>query len=461
MKYSLRNRLTLSYILISMVCVFLISIIASISLESLFRSYVKVNQGEKNQNIVNLISQQYKAGTGWNKDVIQDVGINALENGMIVSVSDTKGNLIWDATKYNSGMCEQMMVNMAHNMSSRYPNWKGEFTTVNYAMKDGDREFGSVTIGYYGPFYFNKVDMAFINAVNTVSAGVGLVALILAFILGYFMSKRISTPVSRVINTAEMIARGYYDDRSNEISDIMEISQLTGAINNLAESLEQQEKLRKRLTADVAHELRTPLATLQSHIEAMLDGIWEPDEKRLKSVHEEITRLSRLVGDMEKLTRYESANRVLNKSEFDGLELVKSIMSNFDKECRDKGIETEIFGEPVKVYADRDKLTQMVVNLVSNAIKFTGKDGTIRVSVGSEQNNAVISVTDTGIGISAEDQPHIFERFYRADASRSRLTGGAGIGLTIVKSIVDAHQGSISVESRLGKGTKFTIVLPT
>lgn len=460
MKYSLRNRLTLSYILIAMVCVLLISIIASISLENLFRSYVKVNQGEKNQNIVNLISQQYKASTGWNKEVIQDIGINALENGMIVSVSDNKGNLIWDATQYNNGMCEQMMTNMAHNMSSRYPNWKGEFTTADYTMKNGDKELGNVTIGYYGPFYFNKVDIAFINAVNTVSAGVGVVSLILAFILGYFMSKRISTPVSRVINTAEMISKGYYDDRSNEISDIREISQLTGAINNLAESLEQQEKLRKRLTADVAHELRTPLATLQSHIEAMLDGIWEPDEKRLKSVHEEITRLSRLVGDMEKLTRYESENRVLNKSEFDGLELVKSIMSNFEKECRDKGIETEICGEPVKVYADRDKLTQVVVNLVSNAVKFNGKDGIIRVSVGSEQNNAVISVTDTGIGISAEDQPHIFERFYRADASRSRLTGGAGIGLTIVKSIVDAHHGSISVESELGKGTKFTIVLP-
>lgn len=460
MKYSLRNRLTLSYILIAMVCVFLISIIASISLESLFRSYVKMNQGEKNQNIVDLISQQYKASTGWNKEVIQDIGINALENGMIVSVADDKENLIWDATLYNSGMCEQMMNNMAHSMTSRYPNWKGEFTTARYSMNNGDKELGSVTIGYYGPFYFNKVDMAFINAVNTVSAGVGLISLILAFILGNFMSKRISTPVSRVINTAEMISKGYYDDRSNEISDIREISQLTGAINNLAESLEQQEKLRKRLTADVAHELRTPLATLQSHIEAMLDGIWEPDEKRLKSVHEEITRLSRLVGDMEKLTRYESENRVLNKSEFDGLELVKGIMSNFEKECRDKGIETEVSGEPVKIYADRDKLIQVVVNLVSNAVKFTGKDGIIRVSVGSEHNNVVLSVADTGIGISAQDQPHIFERFYRADASRSRLTGGAGIGLTIVRSIVEAHHGSISVESELGKGTRFTIVLP-
>lgn len=460
MKYSLRNRLTLSYIVIAMVCVLLISVIANLSLESLFRTYVKVNQEEKNRNIVSLISQQYREGTGWEQKVIQDIGINALENGMIISVADRSGSVIWDATQYNNGMCEQMMTNMTHNMSSRYPNWKGELTTADYPVMSGDAKVGSVDIGYYGPFYFNEVDLAFINAVNTVSAGVGLVSLILALIFGYIMSKSISTPVSRVINTAEMIAKGYYDDRSNEISEIKEISQLTVAINNLAESLEKQEKLRKRLTADVAHELRTPLATLQGHIEAMLDGIWEPDAKRLKSVHEEITRLSRLVGDMEKLTKYESENLLLNKSEFDVLELIKSILSNFEKECRDKGLEIELEGEPAKVFADRDKISQVIINLMSNAVKFTGKDGSIRFSVASDKDNAIISVTDTGTGIAPEDQPHIFERFYRADSSRSRLTGGAGIGLTIVKSIVHAHRGSISLESEPGKGTKFTVSLP-
>ncbi|HWR61645.1 MAG TPA: HAMP domain-containing sensor histidine kinase [Clostridia bacterium] len=460
MKHSLRNRLTLSYIVIAMVCVLLISVIASISLENLFRTYVKVNQEEKNRNIVSLISQQYREGAGWEQKVIQDIGINALENGMIISIADGSGSVIWDATRYNNGMCEQMMTNITHNMSSRYPNWKGKFTTVYYPVMSGDAKVGSVSIGYYGPFYFNEVDLAFINAVNTVSAGVGLVSLILALIFGYIMSKSISTPISRVINTAEMIAKGYYDDRSNEISEIKEISQLTVAINNLAESLEKQEKLRKRLTADVAHELRTPLATLQGHIEAMLDGIWEPDAKRLKSVHEEITRLSRLVGDMEKLTKYESENLLLNKSEFDVLELIKSILSNFEKECRDKGLDIELEGGPVRIFADRDKISQVIINLMSNAVKFTGKDGSIRFAVASDKDNASISVTDTGTGIAPGDQPHIFERFYRADSSRSRLTGGAGIGLTIVKSIVHAHKGSISLESEPGKGTKFTVSLP-
>lgn len=460
MKHSLRNRLTMSYIIIAMICVLLISIIASISLESLFRTYVKGNQEKKNQNIVNLISQQYHADKGWNREFVEDVGINALEGGMIVSVTDADGSVIWDATQYNNGMCQEMMSHITINMSSRYPNWKGKFTTADYDVMNGDIKVGSVKIGYYGPFYFNEVDLAFINTVNTVSAGVGLVALILALIFGYIMAKSISTPISRVINTAEMISKGCYNDRSNEISDIKEIAQLNGTINELAENLEKQEKLRKQLTADVAHELRTPLATLQSHVEAMIDGIWAPDTNRLKSVHEEIMRLKRLVGDMEKLTRFESENMLLNKSEFDVVQLISGIIANSEREYSEKGISVELSGEAAPIFADRDKVSQVIINLISNAVKFTDRGGSIRLTVAGSPENVTISVADTGTGIAPEHLPLIFERFYRADASRSRLTGGAGIGLTIVKAIVEAHKGTIKVQSELGKGTRFVIILP-
>ncbi|HWQ30041.1 MAG TPA: HAMP domain-containing sensor histidine kinase [Negativicutes bacterium] len=460
MKHSLRNRLTMSYIIIAMICVLLISVIASVSLESLFRAYVKGNQEKKNQNIVDLISQQYQGDKGWNKEFVQDIGVNALEGGMIVSVTDADGSVVWDATQYNNGMCEEMMSHITINMSSRYPNWKGIFTTADYAVMSGDTKVGSVRVGYYGPFYFNEVDLAFINTVNTISAGVGLVALLLALMFGYIMAKSISTPISRVINTAQMISKGCYNDRSNEISDIKEIAQLNGTINDLAENLEKQEKLRKRLTADVAHELRTPLATLQSHVEAMIDGIWAPDANRLKSVHEEIMRLERLVGDMEKLTRFEGENMVLNKSEFDAVQLIRGIMDNSEREYSDRGIIAELSGEPTEIFADRDKLSQVIINLITNAVKFTDRGGSIRVSVTGSHENVNIAVADTGKGIAPEHLPFIFERFYRADASRSRLTGGAGIGLTIVKTIVEAHKGTIKVDSELGKGTRFEVTLP-
>ncbi|HYF84210.1 MAG TPA: ATP-binding protein [Clostridia bacterium] len=460
MKYSLRNRLSLSYIVIAMICVMLISIIANISLESQFREYVKNNQEKRNENIVSLINQQYHEGEGWNQEVIQDIGINALEDGMIISVIDTEGSMIWDATEYNNGMCEQMIIHMSSNMSSRYPNWKGKLTTNTYPVRGDTKEAGSVEIAYYGPFYFTDADLAFINALNIVFIAVGGLSLVLSLAFGYIMARSISTPISRVINTAEMISRGCYDDRSSEISNIKEIAQLTGSVNNLAETLEKQEKLRKRLTADVAHELRTPLATLQSHIEAMIDGIWEAEPKRLKSVHEEIMRLGRMVGDLEKLTRFESERMTLEKTEFDISELIRSIMVNFEKEYSDKNIKVSLEIKSINVSADRDKISQVIINLMANALKFTGVGGHIRLTIWDDADNAMVSISDTGIGIAAEDLRHIFERFYRADASRSRHTGGSGIGLTIAKAIITAHKGTIAAESEIGKGTRFVVTIP-
>ncbi len=460
MKYSLRNRLSLSYIVIAMICILLIGIIANLSLESQFRAYVKNNLNKESKNITGLISQQYNEAGGWNRDVIQDVGINALENGMIISVSDKQGKTVWDATQYNNGMCEQMLMHMSINMTSRYPNWKGVLTTTAYPVVSGTKEIGSVRIGYYGPFYFTDADLVFINTLNIVFAVVGFLSLVLALMFGYIMARRISMPISRVISTAEMISRGSYDNRSNEVSNIKEIAQLTGTINNLAETLGKQEKLRKRLTADVAHELRTPLAALQSQIEAMIDGIWEVDSKRLNSLHEDITRLGRMVGDLEKLTRFENECMVLKKSEFDISGLLGSILINFEKDCKDKRIEVTIEDKTVMIFADRDKISQVLINLMSNAVKYTGEGGYIHWRIDADADKAVISVKDTGIGIAPHDRQYIFERFYRADSSRSRLTGGSGIGLTIAKAIVDAHKGSINVESEIGKGSRFVIVIP-
>jgi signal transduction histidine kinase len=135
-------------------------------------------------------------------------------------------------------------------------------------------------------------------------------------------------------------------------------------------------------------------------------------------------------------------------------------MVNFEKEYANKNIGVSANGKPVRISADRDKISQVIINLISNAVKFTDAGGDISIDVEDDGDNAVISISDTGIGISEEDLPHIFERFYRADASRSRLTGGSGIGLTIAKAIIDAHKGTIVVESRIGEGTVFTIKLP-
>jgi len=460
MKFSLRTKLSLSFVSVVLFSVLLISVVTNLLLDKHFKDYIIENLERKNREIVTQVSQQYNAGGVWNTKAIENICINALKQGMIIKVVDSSEKVIWDARNHDNAQCEQMLEHMERNMSSRYRNWEGSYEENIYPVTNKLSEVGKVIIGYYGPYYYNDSDLEFINTINRLLVMVGVFSLLLSFLLGSVMARRISMPVSRVINTARMISKGYFDDRVTEPSDTKEIAQLTETINNLAETLENQEALRKRLTADVAHELRTPLATLQSHMEAMIDGIWEPDAERLKSCHEEIMRIKRLVGDLEKLAKYESENLVLTKTSFDISELIRHIIRNYETDFAHKGIDIEFIGEKETVTADKDKISQAIINLLSNALKYTQQGGFVQIVVKGTEEVTEIIVRDTGIGITPEDLPHIFERFYRADKSRNRLTGGAGIGLTITKAIIDAHKGKIQVNSTVNEGTEFIISLP-
>ena len=460
MKYSLRTKLSLSYVSVALVCVFLISVFTNIFLEKHFKDYVIKNQERKNKEVVSLVSQQYQPDNNWDVDVIENIGINALEQGLIIRLTDSSGKAVWDATVHNNGLCQQMIAHMAHNMSSRYPNWKGGYVENKYPVTYNLSEVGTVEVGYYGPYYFNDNDLAFINTLNNLLLIVGIFSLFLSLLIGTLMAKRLTKPISRVISTAQMISKGYFGDRSMVQSNTKEISQLTETVNDLAETLEKQEVLRKRLTADVAHELRTPLATLQSHMEAMIDGIWKLDVERLTSCHEEILRIKRMVGDLEKLAKYEGENLIINKESFDISELIQHLIQNFEMDFLNKRIDLKFYGEQEIILADKDKFSQVLVNLLSNALKYTPEGGTVEVEVKGAEDIIEIKIKDSGNGIPPEDLPYIFERFYRADKSRNRLTGGAGIGLTIVKAIVEAHKGKIEVQSKIYEGTEFIVSIP-
>ncbi len=460
-KYKLRTRLSLAYIFLALFLVALISILSNVFLEKHFQDYIIKQQATKNMDIASLISQQYNdADNSWRKTVVENIGINALEQGLIVKVKDKPGNIIWDATVHNSGLCNQMITHMSQNMASRYPRFAGGYKVNSYPLKHGAKLVGNVEIGYYGPFYYNDNDLAFINALNKILGMAATFSLLLALLLGALTAKRFSAPISSAVEAARDISRGHYNHRITDISNTTEIDELTSTVNDLAEGLGKQEKLRRRLTANVAHELRTPLATLQSHMEAMIDGIWEPDSSRLKSCHEEIMRLNRLVGDLENLARYESEDPVIRRENFDLSELTRHIIKNYEAEFANKDIVLDFQGGVSPVHADRDKISQVIVNLLSNALKYTAAGGSVIITVAHDQAQAILKIRDRGIGISSEDLEHIFERLYRVDKSRSRESGGSGIGLAIVKAIIDAHGGRISVSSIINKGTEFTITLP-
>lgn len=459
MMNSLRTKLSLSYAAAAVIIVLLINILTNVFVVKHFKEYVNENQQLRNKEIVATLASQYKGNGKWNLDSIGSIGESYLVNGIIIKVLDAKGNILWDAKEHNNGMCQKIIEHMAANASGA-DTGAAQYSAVPYPLYSSLNKVGMVEIGPYLPDYLNEHDKAFIEAFNRVLIGVGIFSLLFALLLGTIMSRRLSSPISRIIAAAGSISKGFYNERIAQSENITEIIELTSTINNLAESLEKQEALRKRLTGDVAHELRTPLATLQSHMEAMIDGIWPADAERLRSCHEEIVRIGKLVGDLEKLTKYENEKLLLEKSGFDVGELAKRLIQNFESQFLSKGIRLEFIENQALVYADRDKISQVLVNLFSNALKFTSEGGRVAVRVSKEQGFARLIVEDNGSGIPQEDLPYIFERFYRADKSRNRLTGGSGIGLTISRAIVNAHGGSIEVESTQGRGTKFTVILP-
>ncbi len=460
MRHSLRTKLTLSCIFYSLFIVFIVSIFTNIFLEKYFQTYIKNQQEHRNNEIVALINQQYTGDNTWEKAVIEDIGMRALENGNILRVKDSSGNIIWDAMLHNSGLCVDMLSRIADNMESRYPNFQGGYVEEQFIISQGLVEIGLVEIGYYGPFYFNEGDLEFISSFNKALIVISLISLFFSLTIGFYISKRLSYPISNTVSAAKLIAKGFYGYRIAEKSNTTEIKQLTSTINNLAESLEKQDKIRKRMSSDITHELRTPIATLQSHLEAMIDGIWTADTQRLKNCHEEVMRIGRLIGSINNLASYEEENFLLKKKSFDLAELVLSIVRNFESDYNNKDVKLKFTGEKQIIYADRDKMSQVIVNLLSNALKYSYKGSFVEIILSDLNNNILIVVKDTGTGIPPEDLPYIFERFYRVDISRNRLTGGSGIGLSIVKSIIEAHNGSISVQSKMGLGTHFIITLP-
>lgn len=461
MRYSLKSKLSFSYAVMSLLLVALISFCINVLLQNQFKNYIIKQQEQKNKEFVSLVEHQYQtSGLLWNINIIENIGVNALEQGIILKIKDSGERTVWDATVHNNGLCVQMLTNMANNMQRHYPNFKGGYEQTNYPMTAGGLRIGTVEIGYYGPYYYNDNDIAFLNTINEVLIAVGFLSLLMAVLLGTFMAKRVSEPISKSIKAAGEIAKGNLKQRLAENYSTLEMMKLTNTINHLADSLQNQESLRKRMSADVAHELRTPLANLQSSLEAMIDGIWQPNRERLQSCHEEILRINRLVGDLEKLERIEAENKALTLSEFDLSELTGRIIKNFETEFYKKGVQLRFSGDAEMVMADRDKISQVLVNLISNALKYTPSGGCVEIRIAGTEHTAQIIIQDNGEGISPEDLPGIFERFYRSDKSRSRLTGGSGLGLTISKAIVESHKGEIHVVSELGKGSVFTVSLP-
>jgi signal transduction histidine kinase len=291
------------------------------------------------------------------------------------------------------------------------------------------------------------------------SAGAAILA---AVAVSLFVSARIVTPLQRLLAASRRIASGHYAERV-PATQTDELGALAAQFNTMAAELEAAERRRVALIGDVAHELRTPLATIEGYTEGLLDGVVEPGPETWALLHDEVGRLRRLVQDLQELSRAEARQLLLHRRPCPPAELVEQAVARIAQQFAEKDISlsTAVPSGLPAVQADADRITQVLINLLGNALRYTLPGGTVQISAEQRDGAVEFHVADSGIGIAPEHLPHLFERFYRVDKARSRALGGSGIGLTIAAALVKAHGGRIWAHSAgLGQGATFSFTLP-
>jgi two-component system sensor histidine kinase BaeS len=283
--------------------------------------------------------------------------------------------------------------------------------------------------------------------------------LILSIVAAFWLTRRLLDPLARLRAAVSRVADGDYTARVGA-TGLAELDPVARAFDEMAEHLDRSERSRRQLLRDVAHELRTPLTNLRAQLESLQDGLKAADAAALASLHEEARILERLVADVDVLARADAGRLELHREAVDLAELVARSASAFVAAGRLPASHLHFALEPVRISGDADRLGQVVRNLVENAVQHGGPKVEITIRCGTTEGQATLEVGDSGPGISPEHLPHVFDRLYRPDDSRARRTGGAGLGLSIVKAIVEGHGGTVSLTSRPGEGTLVSVRLP-
>ena len=288
-----------------------------------------------------------------------------------------------------------------------------------------------------------------------------LVGVVISLLFGIILSRQLTNPLDDLTIAAQTIGAGNLDHRM-KVSGTSETALLATSFNRMVEELQKAETLRRNLVADVAHELRTPIAALQANLYAILDDAYPMTKTEIAGLYEQTRTLSRLVNDLHEVAQAEAKQLPLYRQLVDLGEAVPEIVAPFSIVAEGKDIDFEVNaakGLP-HVEVDMQRIGQVINNLLSNALRHTPEGGKISVAVEGADKQVQIVISDTGEGIAAEHLAHVFDRFYRADHGRSRDMGGTGLGLAIAKAIVEAHSGTIRAESRLGAGTIMRVLLP-
>lgn len=453
----MRRKLFLSTFAVILVTLVLSMISVNLVFKRQFTTYVtKTTESSISQLPDRLSSIYTNNGNHWDQSSLEEMS-HYLPMGTQITLKTPENKIITILNNPMADMMQKSMMGMGMNYSIE--EWKTQTLTIKGPQGN---TIAKAEVRYpSNARLLNPDDLSFVTAVYRSLLLAGLIALVIGLLLSLLTSNQLVKPLRHLTNAVRRVGLGYLDEKVL-ISSHDEVGELANAFNSMAADLKSQENLRKQFTVDIVHELRTPLTSLQSYIEAFQDGVLPPNEENLSALSEEIDRLVSLSSDLKDLNIAEIGKLQPQLQPVNLLSIIEKVIRNLSPLIQEKniGLTTKLPQEPVMLSADERLLTRLFYNLIHNAYKYTEKEGSIRVTLLVQNKFAEISIEDTGIGIPEDDLPFIFERFYRAEKSRARETGGTGIGLALVKQILLLHNGTIDVKSAVGKGTTFTVILP-
>lgn len=458
---SLRIKLLVGFVVVAAAAVVVVAVVATQSTNSAFVDYVRQGQTQRLLRLQTQLVDYYARNQSWaNVQGLlessvggfgrmggmmgQGMGAGAMMEQQATIVADAQGAIV-----ASIGVQRNNARLSAREMSAALPI-QVDGRIAGYVLGQGQ-----------GLSTFSALEQDFVASVNRGLLLASLIAGILAVAASLLIARRLTAPVVSMTQAAQALARGDLSQRVDQSSGD-EIGRLASAFNSMAASLGRAEQLRRNLVADVAHELRTPIAVLQADLEALQDGVYKPDAPRLAALREEVDLLGRLVADLQELSLAEAGQLKLERQPSDLLQICRQTVAVMEPQAAQRGVTLALsLGQTEAIsVVDSGRIAQALRNLIANALRYTPAAGSVTVSCRAEGADNLLCVRDTGSGINPEDLPHIFDRFYRGEKSRARATGGAGLGLAIVRQLVEAHGGVVWAESTPGQGSAFYVRLP-
>ncbi len=465
MLHSLRLRMFVALILVAAVTVGGIALSSTLATNQMFYRFERDRGMMRHHQFRNLLVRYYAQSSSWVgvQAVVERMGqisgeriILADQQGQVVA--DSEGELVGEPLGKDRDAAAAQINHSGLSIGRLYVQFPGQEA---YRARRGLLDLVGIPPLPVPPPGVDPRSEVFLSSLNRALLLVALVAGLSAVVVSLILSRRILGPIEALTAAARRMERGDLNQRV-EVYSRDEIGELARAFNAMAEGLARLETLRRNMVTDVAHELRTPLSNVRAYLEAFRDGVMQPDPEIIESAYEEAMLLNRLVDDLQELSLAEAGQLRLDLRPAPLAPVINRTLEALQARASAKQLvlEADLPTDLPLVNADPQRVTQILGNLLSNGIAHTPPGGEILITARAATSEVDISISDTGPGIPPEHVPYIFERFYRADPSRSRTTGGTGLGLAIAKQLVEAHGGHITVASEVGQGTRFSFTLP-